>query len=91
MSAAVRSDHVGVRSPQRKGRGHNCCHAALIQRIQQRCGDGIPEGEILDIVLACLDDLAGSPVAAIPELAERLAVQRVLLRLQHDPPSADPR
>lgn len=73
---------------EQPGASRDAAISALVQRLQQRCGGAICATEIQAIVRTCLDDLAGSPVTALPELVERLAVQRVLLRLRSDPPAA---
>lgn len=52
-------------------------YAVMVERIFWHCGGAMPAGQISTVVRGCIADLAGSPSGALPELAERLATQRV--------------
>ncbi|MGH3503333.1 MAG: hypothetical protein ACRDQA_20920 [Nocardioidaceae bacterium] len=50
--------------------------AEIIERLALE-PHGIRLGELTALVLRCRTDLAGSPAAALPELTERLARERI--------------
>lgn len=52
-------------------------YAIMVERIFRHCEGALPACQISTVVRDCIDDLAGSPRGALPELTERLATQRV--------------
>jgi hypothetical protein len=64
---------------------------SAIMRLASRYPE-VAADELVDVVAACHQDLLGVPVAALPELVERLAVQRVLdlLDRRRDPREREP-
>lgn len=49
-----------------------------VDRLCKEFEDHFSRGSVAGIVRHCIDDLAGTPAGAIPELGERLARQRLL-------------
>jgi hypothetical protein len=47
--------------------------AGVVERLEVEYGCCLPLSAVLDVVLACLDDIQATPASALPELAERLA------------------
>ncbi len=52
--------------------------ADVTERLMAEFGDQVDVSTVSRVVLGCRHDLQGSPVAALPELVERLARQRLL-------------
>ena len=66
---------------------YGIAYAEIVERIYHRYGAALSPIQISVIVATCLQDLAGSPRSALPELTERLAAQRVAVLLQDGDPS----
>ncbi|NNH69312.1 hypothetical protein HLB23_05405 [Nocardia uniformis] len=50
----------------------------MVERLWMEFGDGFSRIQVRQAARRCMDDLAGSPPGALPELGERLARQRLL-------------
>lgn len=50
----------------------------VVERLIREFGHGLSRNTVTEVVRRCIDDLAGTPREAIPELSERLARQRLL-------------
>jgi hypothetical protein len=50
----------------------------IADRLDIEFADRLPRNRIVSLVESCLKDLQGIPAPALPELAERLARQRLL-------------
>lgn len=59
--------------------------ADVIEQLMTEFEDRLELSTISDVVLGCRADLDCSPVAALPELIERLARQRLLDRAADSP------
>ena len=59
--------------------------ADVIEQLMSEFEDRLELSTISDVVLGCRADLDCSPVAALPELIERLARQRLLDRAAGGP------
>lgn len=55
---------------------------AIVARLAEEFGSSVPPATIVRVVSWSIRDLAGMPAPAIPELAERLARQRLLITVE---------
>ncbi|WP_373863808.1 three-helix bundle dimerization domain-containing protein [Nocardia pseudobrasiliensis] len=55
-----------------------------VDRLYVEFDNRVPRRTVREVVRRCVDDLAGSPAAALPELGERLARQRLLETVRAD-------
>jgi len=51
--------------------------ATVVERLHREYQCCLPLSGVLEVVLACLDDIQATPASALPELAERLASYRL--------------
>jgi hypothetical protein len=61
---------------------------SVVERLYGNYDDCLPLSTIIEVVRGCLADIQGAPVAALPELAERLARQRLIDLLAEIPTRA---
>ena len=74
---------AGVRLPHIAGVAHTVDLEEVASRLRDEFGEQVPIETILAVVRTSRLDLQGSPPAALPELVERLARQRLLDATSH--------